>query len=400
MPAAPFAHFQALLHDHPLPCALVDLDALERNLAAMLHPIAANNLKMRIATKSLRVPALVEHCVKLAGDHCAGLMTYCAAETLFWAQRGCKDLLLAYPTAGQHDAELLVAANRLSLTVVVVDDVAQLAVLEQAAQAAGVTLPVAIDLDVSWRVAGQHLGVRRSPVREPDQAVALADAIAASPHLRLHGLQAYEAQIAGLTDSDPRHAWENPLRRWLKGRSMPDVMQRRADAVAALRAKGHALHYVNGGGSGSVHATVGDPSVTEVTVGSALFGSTLFSAYRDLATEPALAFALQVVRNPAPNLVTCHGGGFVASGAVGPDRLPQPWMPAGLALLAMEGAGEVQTPLVCQSDVSPNIGDAVLFRHAKAGELAEHFNDYLLIRAGAVVGKAATYRGLGHAFLG
>ena len=60
------------------------MDALDRNLAAMLQPIAAKNLKMRIATKSLRVPELIDHCAMLAGDHCAGLMTYCAAETLFF----------------------------------------------------------------------------------------------------------------------------------------------------------------------------------------------------------------------------------------------------------------------------------------------------------------------------
>jgi D-serine deaminase-like pyridoxal phosphate-dependent protein len=37
----------------------------------------------------------------------------------------------------------------------------------------------------------------------------------------------------------------------------------------------------------------------------------------------------------------------------------------------------------------------VFFRHAKAGELAEHFTEYLLVRGGEVVGEAKTYRGLG-----
>jgi D-serine deaminase-like pyridoxal phosphate-dependent protein len=43
-------------------------------------------------------------------------------------------------------------------------------------------------------------------------------------------------------------------------------------------------------------------------------------------------------------------------------------------------------------------GDPVLFRHAKAGELAERFNEYLLVEGDRIVSRAATYRGLGLCF--
>ena len=56
-----------------------------------------------------------------------------------------------------------------------------------------------------------------------------------------------------------------------------------------------------------------------------------------------------------------------------------PWLPEGLALSPLEGAGEVQTPLHAPSNVRLAIGDVVFFRHAKAGELAEHFAEYLLV---------------------
>jgi D-serine deaminase-like pyridoxal phosphate-dependent protein len=106
------------------------------------------------------------------------------------------------------------------------------------------------------------------------------------------------------------------------------------------------------------------------------------------------------VRRPGPNLVTCHGGGYIASGASGPDRLPVPALPPGLELLPMEGAGEVQTPLRVPRGVSLRLGDPVLFRHAKAGELAEHAAEYLLVRGDHLEDRAPTYRGLGHCFLG
>src|SRR5207244_2558454 len=125
------------------------------------------------------------------------------------------------------------------------------------------------------------------------------------------------------------------------------------------------------GGTGSLAWSAKDPSLTEVTAGSGFLDSLLFDYYRDLSLAPAALFALQVVRRPSPGIVTCHGGGYVASGAPGPDRLPRPWLPAGLELLGLEGAGEVQTPLRLRAGAAPRLGDPVFFRHAKAGELAE-----------------------------
>jgi D-serine deaminase-like pyridoxal phosphate-dependent protein len=99
-------------------------------------------------------------------------------------------------------------------------------------------------------------------------------------------------------------------------------------------------------------------------------------------------------------MVTCHGGGFVASGGVGPDRLPLPSEPPGCQLLPMEGAGEVQTPVVLPDGLELALGDPIFFRPAKSGEPAEHFDEYLLVRGDRVESRAKTYRGLGLRFLG
>jgi D-serine deaminase-like pyridoxal phosphate-dependent protein len=159
----------------------------------------------------------------------------------------------------------------------------------------------------------------------------------------------------------------------------------------------------NGGGTGSVLHCAGEAALTEVTAGSGFVDSHLFDRYRGLSLAPAAFFALQVVRRPRPDIVTCHGGGYIASGQAGETRLPRPALPAGLCLLPLEGAGEVQTPLRL-GDGSARariaLGDPVFFRHAKAGELAEHFAEYLLVRGDRLEGRAPTYRGLGHCFLG
>jgi len=105
------------------------------------------------------------------------------------------------------------------------------------------------------------------------------------------------------------------------------------------------------------------------------------------------------VRRPATGMVTCHGGGYIASGEPGPDRLPRPTHPAGAELLAAEGAGEVQTPVRLPSGVEVPLGAPVLFRPAKSGELAERFNEYHLVAPDGGVERVPTYRGLGRCFL-
>jgi D-serine deaminase-like pyridoxal phosphate-dependent protein len=155
--------------------------------------------------------------------------------------------------------------------------------------------------------------------------------------------------------------------------------------------------FVNGGGTGSIERTAAEPAITEVAAGSGLYGPTLFDAYRAFAPRHAALFALPVVRAPSPGVVTVLGGGYPASGPAGRDRLPSPAVPPGLRLDRTEGAGEVQTPLLRAHGL--RIGDRVWFRHAKAGELFERFNEVHLVRGDEIVDTVPTYRGEGKAFL-
>jgi D-serine deaminase-like pyridoxal phosphate-dependent protein len=252
---------------------------------------------------------------------------------------------------------------------------------------------------MSWRPVGAavHVGVRRSPLREPAEVVALARRIAEP--LRFHGLLGYEAQLAGLPDRTHARRWTNPLVRVMKRGSQPAVADQRARIVDALLAANLAPAIVNGGGTGSIAFSSTDGALTEITIGSGFLAGHLFDRYADLALEPALMFALQVTRTPTAAVVTCFGGGWPASGAAGPDRLPLPVWPSGATLLGAEGAGEVQTPVALPRDTRLRIGDPVLFRPAKSGELAERFAEYALVRDKLILGRAPTYRGLGQVFL-
>ncbi len=384
-----------------LPCAVVRLEAFDRNVERCLAPLEGSGKTLRLATKSLRVPALIERVLARGGARCRGVMAFSAEEAVWLTGRGVDDVLVAYPTLQRVALEALArAAAEGRRARIVVDSRAHLEALARAAEATGGRCEGVIELDVSWRPVGRlHVGVRRSPLRDAEAVLALARE-AEALGVPVSGLMAYEAHVAGLTDSSPYHRVENPLRRALKQLAMPRVAALRAEVVERLRAAGVALDLVNAGGTGSLSAAVREPALTEVTAGSAFLAPHLFDYYAGLRYEPAALFACEVVRASDPGLVTCHGGGYVASGAPGSDRLPRPWLPPGLELVPLEGAGEVQTPLVTLGCRRPPIpGEPVFFRHAKAGELMERFAEVLLVEGERVVERAPTYRGLGLCFL-
>jgi D-serine deaminase-like pyridoxal phosphate-dependent protein len=265
---------------------------------------------------------------------------------------------------------------------------------------------VCIDIDAGWRALGGRLrvGAKRSPLHSAREAAGLARAILERQGLRLVGIMAYEAQIAGVGDTPPG----NPLRgraiRLVQERSARELAGRRAAIVMAVErvladAGAPALEFVNGGGTGSLERTAAEPLVTEVAAGSGLYGPTLFDAYSAFTPRPAAMFALPIVRRPGPGVVTALGGGYLASGSGDGARLPSPHLPSGLRLDGQEGAGEVQTPLLGAAADDLAIGDRVYMRHAKAGELSERFLSLHLLEGERIVDEVPTYRGEGQCFL-
>jgi D-serine deaminase-like pyridoxal phosphate-dependent protein len=159
------------------------------------------------------------------------------------------------------------------------------------------------------------------------------------------------------------------------------------------------LEIVNAGGTGSLETSSAEQCVTEVTAGSGFYAPALFDHYSRFTLRPAAMFALPVVRRPGPGAVTALGGGYLASGAADAERLPVVHLPKGLRLDPMEGAGEVQTPLLGAAADRLHVGDNVYLRHAKAGELCERFKTLHLVEAGRIVDEVPTYRGEGQCFL-
>ncbi len=401
--ARDYRYYHNLIKDQRLPLAFVDLDRFDANVAYVADTQKRSGKTIRVASKSIRCLRLIQRVFEKGGNAFKGILAFTVEEGAFLAEHGFDDIIVAYPTVQPSDMDLMAAVTRKGVRMsLVVDCVEHLKRLAQAGQRSHVVLRACLDIDMSYRPTGRavHLGVRRSPLRNPDQAVQLARHAETLEGVAIAAVMGYEAQIASVNDNFPGRHLKNALLRKVKQRSMAELMARRQRIVQALKESGCTIDIVNGGGSGSLKATAMDRAVTEVTAGSAFFSPGLFRHFHDVDFQPAAFFALQVVRFPTPKMVTCQGGGYVASGEIGANKLPWPVMPPGLTYIGMEGAGEVQTPLKLPAGTAPlEIGDPIFFQHAKAGELCERFNQLLLIKDGKIVDCAKTYRGQGHAFL-
>lgn len=389
---------RATAHLNP-PLAVLDLAALRSNAADMIR--RAGGKPIRVASKSIRSRPVLERI--LAMDGFTGIMAFTLPEALWLVSCGLRDVLVAYPTVDRSALAELAADPRAAEEITVtVDRTEHLDLIESAV--GGIPnrheIRICLDIDAGFTALGGRFraGARRSPVREADQASDLATDIVKRPGLRLTGVLAYEAQIAGVGDDRPGNPALAGAIRWMQARSRQELIVRRGHIVQAVRRVAD-LEFVNGGGTGSIEKTVREKAVTEVAAGSGFFHPRLFDFYRGFSGRPAALFALPVVRRPAPGVVTVLGGGYHASGAPGPDRLPQPYLPGGLRYDPDEGAGEVQTPLLGRAADELRLGDRVWFRHAKAGELCERFAALHLIDGDEVVETAPTYRGEGRTFL-
>lgn len=388
------------------PFGVIDRGAFAFNAADLVR--RAGGVPIRVASKSIRVRGILEAVLALPGY--AGVLAYTLPEALWLADPrgeggGITDVVLGYPTTDRAALAHLAADEQLAARVtLMIDDVAHLDLVDSVvAPGARSSIRVALELDASWRGPLGHLGVRRSPLYEPEQLAALARTVTERPGFTLVGIMAYEAQIAGLGDAPPGRPVRGALVRSIQRRSRTELADRRGRAVAAVRdiadAAGTPLRFVNGGGTGSLESTSADPSVTELAAGSGLMGPHLFDTYRAFTPAPAAAFALPVVRRPADDIATLLGGGWIASGPPGADRLPQVVWPEGLRMLGTEAAGEVQTPLRGAAARGLRVGDRVWLRHTKAGELSEHLDALHVVDGDRVTGELPTYRGEGKVFL-
>lgn len=394
------AHLDDILADAGLterPAAVVDLDAFNRNARSLAS--RAGGIPIRVATKSVRVRRLIDQALRIPGFR--GHLCYTLREALWLASLGAEDVVVAYPTVDQGAIRALAADDHArSAICLMIDSIAHAELITSAARSAlpsGEQIRVAVDVDAGFMpLPGLHLGALRSPLFTVEEVRNLSRALLGYPHLRVVGMMGYEGQIAGVGTRKPGIVPR--LTRLAQLLSSRELTTRRA-AIADALGEDHDLEFCNGGGTGSIELTIRDRSVTEIGAGSGLLGTALFDSFTSFTPEPALFCGWSVVRRPNRRTATVLGGGLIATGPPGPDRVPTLHWPSGLTFHPQEGAGEVQSPVIGGAADQLRIGDTVWMRPAKAGEPAERFEAYILISGSDVKDVVPTYRGEGRVFV-
>ena len=137
---------------------------------------------IRLASKSVRCRSLIERALA-AGLQ--GILAFTLPEALWLAGHGHDDLVVAYPTVDRAALRALAAGPRERVTIMV-DCVEHLELAVAAVrEAGGGPIRVCLDVDAGWwPLRGRvKIGARRSPVRTPDHAALLAQAVVAREEL-------------------------------------------------------------------------------------------------------------------------------------------------------------------------------------------------------------------------
>jgi D-serine deaminase-like pyridoxal phosphate-dependent protein len=163
----------------------------------------------------------------------------------------------------------LCALARIAKVAVCVDDAAQVAMLETAAEDAGIRLPVLVEIDV---------GAARCGVAPGPDAVALAQRIAASKHLMFGGLQAYQGSA--------QHKRTVAERQTLIGTAV-EASRR---TVEQLRQQGLDCPIVGGAGTGTFQLESASGVYTEMQCGSYVFMDADYARNLDADGRPISTF--------------------------------------------------------------------------------------------------------------
>ena len=194
------------------PLAALDLAAARANLADLTR--RASGTPVRVASKSVRCRWVLDLALGTPGF--AGVMAYSLREALWLVRGGVADVLMGYPTADRGALREL-GADPAALRGDHADGRRRRASWPCCRD--GAPVRVCLDVDASLRIGRLHLGVRRSPLRTPADAAALAPVAPTSAGCRVVGVMFYEAQIAGLPDRRRPCGWSSGARRpsWRRG---------------------------------------------------------------------------------------------------------------------------------------------------------------------------------------
>jgi D-serine deaminase-like pyridoxal phosphate-dependent protein len=336
------------------PALVVDLDAMERNIARIAGFLREAGVAWRPHTKGLKVPAIA-HRLLQAGA--IGITCAKVSEAEVMASAGIPNILVANQVVGEHKMRRLAGLCRWADVMVAVDDAGNVRQIGQIARSAGVSIGVLVEVNV---------GMNRCGVDPGAPAVDLARLVHGTTGVKLRGLMGWEGHTMAIRDPEARAP------------AVIAAIGALTATAAQCRAAGLPVEIVSCGGTGTYRQSALQSGVTEVQAGGGVFGDVF---YRDAGVdvEPALTVLATVTSRPAPDRVVTDAGRKAMSADA---ALPQP---VGLRdvrrvrLSAEHGAIELEVPAEL-----PRVGEKIAFTVGYA-DTTVFLHDYLYgIRGGTV----------------
>jgi D-serine deaminase-like pyridoxal phosphate-dependent protein len=238
------------------PQLLLDLDAVDANLALLQAACRERQVDLRIHFKSLKCGNLARYLAE------AGTSRFLSAklnEAEVLADFGITDIFVANQIIGAAKLRRLAALARRATVRVCVDDAGNVAEMAAAGRQAGASLGVLVEVDT---------GMSRCGVEPGEAALELARRIVKEPGLRFDGLQGYDGHLQLIADL------EDKRKRCLAG------LERLVATRRLIEAAGIPVSVVTGGGTGTWEWVAGHPGITEVQPGSFLLMDAVYHTVR------------------------------------------------------------------------------------------------------------------------
>ena len=328
--------------DTPVP--LLDLDLFESNASRIRGYLGEHGLAWRPHSKAHKSPHLARLQLALGaiGITCAKL-----GEAEVMVAAGIPEVLVANHLSTPRKWARAAAAQRSGRVIVCVDDPEHAWMASAAADEAGVTIPLLIEVDV---------GMCRVGVTSVQAALDLAAQIDALPGIRMDGVMGYEGHLLAV--------WPEEEKRRLCTEALA-ILTASADA---LRAAGHAVGIVSSGGTGSYQVTADLPGLTENQAGGGCLMDRFYAEACHVGLEHALTLLATTVSVQAAGRVIIDAG-FKSLGS--PSGFALPWVldRPGVEVLALSAehgiltAGPRPPSVGDQIRVVPAYSDAMLFLH-------------------------------------
>lgn len=170
---------QTIAREIGTPCAVIDLDRVERNIARFQECCREAGIAARPHVKTHKSP-VIARMQEAAGAR--GITCQKLGEAEIFAAAGFRDILISYNILGEEKVGRLARLAGRAEPIVAADNPVTVAAVSQAAAQAGRTLGIVIECDT---------GRKRAGVETPAEAVSLMEAIKAAGNLDFAGLLLY-----------------------------------------------------------------------------------------------------------------------------------------------------------------------------------------------------------------